>query len=236
MESTPESLSTTLESLNAMLESISFAPFWLSLKVGVICVLLYLFVGLLLALYLSRNKGLLATTIDIVVTLPLVFPPIALGYFLLLLLGKNGIFGELNLLFSFEAVVIASFIAGLPLVVKPVESVLGGKIRDLEAVSYTLGKSKIYTFIFVSIPCIYKTLLSSLFLGFARSMGEVGITLLIGGNIVNKSETISLAIYNAVLGAEYNTASFYATILGVICLAIFLFLRFLQKDLNAKGL
>lgn len=212
------------------MENIDYAPFWLSFKVGLICVLLYLVFGVGLGLFLSRTKGLFASIIDIIVTLPLVFPPIAIGYFLLLLLGQNGIFGFLNLLFSFEAVVLASFIAGLPLVVKPIESVLSGKIRDLESVAYTLGRGKIYTFIFVSIPCIYKTLMSSLFLGFARSVGEVGITLLIGGNIIGRSETISLAIYNATLGAEYHKASFYAMILGIVCLGIFLVLRYLQQE------
>lgn len=211
-----------------------YAPLWLSLKVGIICVVLYLFIGLALGYYLSRCKGFVVTIIDIVVTLPLVFPPIAIGYFLLVLLGKNGVLGFLDLVFSFEAVVLASFIAGLPLVVKPIESVLGGRrIIELEMASYTLGKGKFYTFIFVSIPCIYTTLLSSLFLGFARSIGEVGITLLIGGNIIGRSETISLAIYNATLSAEYDKAGFYASILGVISLCLFLVLRYLQN--HTKG-
>ena len=207
-----------------------FAPIILSLKVGILCVILYLFFGLLIANYLSKNKNLFATILDIFVTIPLVFPPIALGYFLLILFGKEGYLGFLDILFSFESIVLASFIAGLPLVIKPIESVLNKKIRILESVAYTLGRSKKDVFFFVTLPCIAKTLISAMFLGFARSIGEVGITLLIGGNIIGKTETISLAIYNAALGAEYEKAGVYASILGIFAIVIFLSLRILQKE------
>lgn len=208
---------------------ISLEPLFLSLKVGFVCLGLHLVLGVLLGYYLSRANGLVATICDICVTLPLVFPPIALGYFLLVLFGKYGMLGFLDLLFSFEAVVLASFIAGLPLVVKPIESAFSEQTKTLELVSFTLGRGWLDTFIFISLPCIIKTLITALFLGFARSIGEVGITLLIGGNIIGKTETISLAIYNASLSAEYEIAGFYAMILGGVALAIFLILRVLQK-------
>lgn len=209
---------------------ISLEPLLLSFRVGLVCLGLYLTFGVLLGYYLSKDKGVVATICDICVTLPLVFPPIALGYFLLMLFGQYGMFSFLDLLFSFEAVVLASFIAGLPLVVKPIESAFNEKTKTLELISYTLGRSWLSTFILVSLPCIAKTLATSLFLGFARSIGEVGITLLIGGNIIGKTETISLAIYNSALSAEYEVASFYAVILGVIALVIFFTLRILQKS------
>ena len=216
----------------------NWAPLILSLKIGIICLILQLILGVLLGRYLANNKTFVTLFVDIIVTLPLVFPPIAIGFFLLQVFGKNGMVGKtlsllgIEIIFSFTGLIIASFIAGLPLVVKPIQAAFESETKDMENVSYTLGKGKVYTFLFVSLPNIKATVISSLFLAFARSAGEDGITLIVGGNIVGRTETISLAIYNATLNGEYKTAAGFSAVLAIMAITIFILLRILKYKEN----
>ena len=208
-----------------------YQPSLLSLKVSVATIILHLFLGIGIAYYLSGRKTFIKSIVDIFVTIPIVFPPIALGFFLLLLFGKNGIIGQLfarfdiEIIFSMMGVLIASFVAGLPLVVKPIQAAIDEQSKRYAEASYTLGKSKLYTLIFVLLPNIKKVILVSVFLGFGRSLGEVGITLMLGGNIIGKTDTISLAIYNYSFSGEIDKAIVLSLLLGVISIGLFLGLR-----------
>ncbi|MCD6653975.1 MAG: molybdate ABC transporter permease subunit [Sulfurovum sp.] len=208
-----------------------YQPSILSLKVSVATIVLHLFLGIGIAYYLSGRKTFIKSIVDILVTIPIVFPPIALGFFLLLLFGKNGIIGQLfarfdiEIIFSMTGVLIASFVAGLPLVVKPVQAAIDEQSKRYAEASYTLGKSKFHTLIFVLLPNIKKVILVSVFLGFGRSLGEVGITLMLGGNIIGKTDTISLAIYNYSFGGEIDKAIVLSLILGAVSIGLFLALR-----------
>ncbi|MDY0326816.1 MAG: molybdate ABC transporter permease subunit [Arcobacteraceae bacterium] len=208
-----------------------YQPLNLSLQIGVLTVLLHIVFGIGIAYYLSGKKTFLKSIIDIIVTIPIVFPPIAIGFFLLLLLGKNGLIGsffsnyDIEIIFSFTGILIASFIAGLPLVVKPIQSALDEQSKLYREASYTLGKNELETLLFVIFPNIKKVILASLFLGFGRSLGEVGITLMLGGNIIGKTDTISLAIYNYSFGGEIEKAILLSVLLAVISIAIFLTLK-----------
>ncbi|MCK9338235.1 MAG: molybdate ABC transporter permease subunit [Arcobacteraceae bacterium] len=208
-----------------------YQPLNLSLQIGVLTVLLHIVFGIGIAYYLSGRKTFLKSIIDILVTIPIVFPPIAIGFFLLLLLGKNGLIGsffsnyDIEIIFSFTGILIASFIAGLPLVVKPIQSALDEQSKLYREASYTLGKNELETLLFVIFPNIKKVILASLFLGFGRSLGEVGITLMLGGNIIGKTDTISLAIYNYSFGGEIEKAILLSVLLAVISIAIFLTLK-----------
>jgi molybdate transport system permease protein len=175
----------------------------LSLQVAGVVLVLFLVAGIALGYALSQPiplRGLL----DALVSLPLVFPPIAIGLFLLMLFGRHGALGGplhtwlgWDLVFSFPALVLAAFIAGLPLVVKPIQSAIEGQARELIEVSYTLGKGRWETLFLVVIPVIRRHLVAGLTLGVGRSFGEVGITLMLGGNILGSTETLSLAIYTS---------------------------------------
>lgn len=206
-------------------------PSLLSLKVGIATVILHLFLGVALAYYLSGKRTLLKSVMDVIVTIPIVFPPIALGFLLLLLLGKNGALGsvlleaDIDVVFTPLGVLIASFIAGLPLVVKPIQSSIDEQGKLYAEASYTLGKGRLHTLLFVILPNIKKVILASLFLGFGRSLGEVGITLMLGGNIIGKTDTISLAIYNNAFGGEFERAVVLSILLGVVSVVLFLVLR-----------
>jgi molybdate transport system permease protein len=206
-------------------------PLLLSFKIGLATVLSHLIFGVLLAYYLSGKKTLLKNIIDIFVTIPIVFPPIALGFVLLLLFGKNGYIGSVlhevgvDVVFTVTGVFIASFIAGLPLVVKPIQSAIDEQARQFAEASYTLGKNAIQTLVFVILPNIKKVILASMFLGFGRSLGEVGITLMLGGDIIGKTDTLSLAIYNYAFGGEFDKAILLSIILGIISLILFFSLK-----------
>jgi molybdate transport system permease protein len=117
-------------------------------------------------------------------------------------------------------VLIAAFIAGLPLVVKTVQASIRSDTLRLMEVSEVLGKSAPVTFFKVTLPSIKKSIVAGTFMALARTLGEVGITLMLGGNIVGRTNTISLEIYNAVFTGEFRNAVILAIILGVASLAI----------------
>ncbi|WJS84388.1 molybdate ABC transporter permease subunit [Paracoccus sp. TOH] len=207
-------------------------PAWLTLKVVAVTLAAHLLLGLGLGWALARpgwpGRGLL----DILVTLPLVFPPLALGFLLLMLLGRRSMIGGwldalfgLSFIFTVESVMLASIIAGLPLVVKPVEAAIAGVSRSLGEASRSLGRSEWQTFLFVTLPNIRGALVVGLVLGTARALGEVGITLMLGGNIVGRTNTMSLEIYNAVFNGEYDRALVLSALLGLVSVAVYAVIR-----------
>lgn len=207
-------------------------PAALTLKVAVVTFCLHLVLGLGLGWALAKPRWWGRTALDIVVTVPLVFPPLALGFLLLLMLGRRSTIGGwleesfgLSFVFSVEGVILASVIAGLPLVVKPIEAAIASVSRNLGEASRTLGRSEWETFIHVIVPNVRGAIVAGLVLGTARALGEVGITLMLGGNIVGKTNTMSLEIYNAVFNGEYPRAVALSAILGVLSLIVFVILR-----------
>ncbi|AUG99499.1 ABC transporter permease subunit [Pectobacteriaceae bacterium CE70] len=203
----------------------------LTLRVLAITLVLHLFAGLGLGYLLSRRSWPGQGLLDVVVTLPLVFPPIATGFALLLLLGRHGWVGQWlesmgqNVVFALPGVVIASFLAGLPLVVKPVEVAMRELSTRHGEVARTLGKGEIEIFLLVLLPNLRIPLATGLILGLGRALGEVGVTLMLGGNIVGKTNTLSLEIYNAVFSGDFSRASVLSSLLGVVSLLVFMVLR-----------
>ncbi|MBO8086122.1 MAG: ABC transporter permease subunit [Marichromatium sp.] len=207
----------------------------LSLRVVAVTLALLLVAGVGLGYLLSLSFPL-RWLLDALVSLPLVFPPIAIGFFLLMLFGHHGVLGAplharlgWELVFSFPALVLAAFIAGLPLVVKPVQSAIEGSARVLVEASYTLGKGRLETLWRVVIPAVRPSLAAGLTLGAGRAFGEVGITLMLGGNLIGSTETLSLAIYNHVLDGDFTCATRLSLLLGGISLVLFLLLRRLGR-------
>lgn len=206
----------------------TLGPLGLTFRVLVFAGALLLAAGVFLGYYLTRERRtLLRGVADFLVTLPLVFPPIATGFVLLLLLGRSGPLGRLTgaeVVFSFPGVVVAAFVAGLPLVAKPVESAVRGTTKLAEA-SYVLGKSEWQTYWLVQLPNIRRQFAAGWFLALGRALGEVGITLMLGGNILGKTNTLSLEIYNAVFSGEFDRAVILSCLIGLFSLVIFLVLK-----------
>ena len=208
-----------------------YGPIWLSAKIALLTTALHLFFGIGIGYLLSKEKLPLRGVLDALVTLPLVFPPIATGFFLLLLLGRDGWLGAplgsvgVEVIFTEWGVLIAAFVAGLPLIAKPVQSAIVSTASQYREAAYVLGKGEWQTLLRVILPNIRPSIIAGLTLAFGRSMGEVGITLMLGGNIIGRTETVSLAIYNAVFDGDFQRAALLSILLGVLSLGLFFFLQ-----------
>ena len=154
---------------------------------------------------------------------------------LLVVLGRNGWIGGLlenfglRMVFSQTGVILAAFIAGLPLVVKPLQAAFDTQeAKELEEAARVCGLNRFKTFFFISVPLCSKTLLAALLLGLARASGEVGITMMLGGNISGRTNTLSLEIFNRVSRGDFDSAAFLCTILAAFAALIYAALYFLQ--------
>ena len=211
---------------------ISF-PIFLTFRVIVTCLFLFVAAGLSLALWTSRSRSFVSRAVSFFVTLPLVFPPIALGFILLTLLGRNGPVGRffeaafgLRIVFSTHAVTLAAFVSGLPLVVRPLQAAMEkANVRRLEEAARTVGCGPVKTFFLVTVPQVGNTLVSGLLLGTARAFGEVGVTMMIGGNISGRTNTLSLEIYNSVSRGDFDTAMRLCAILAMVGLGLYALLE-----------
>ncbi len=205
------------------------APLFLTLKVSLVSALGFCFLGVPLAYWCARRESVLSKAVLFLATLPLIFPPIALGYLLMLLLGQQGFFGswamrvfDMRLLFSEGSVFLAGTIAGMPLVVRPIKEVLSSaRLLALEEAASVLGVEGVKRFRLITLPLIKNTFLASIMMGVARASGEVGVTLMLGGNIENRTATLSLEIYNAVARGDFSLASTLCAILAVIALCLY---------------
>jgi molybdate transport system permease protein len=147
------------------------------------------------------------------------------GYILVLLLGKNGLIGEVlygltgwALLFTWQAAVIAAFVVSFPLMVKTTAAAISGVDREFEYAAYTLGRSEPETLVSVTLPLAKKGILAGLVLSFARAVGEFGATLMVAGNIPGKTNTMSLSIYTAFQSGNDSLANLLVVILVLVSL------------------
>ncbi|WP_043421616.1 molybdate ABC transporter permease subunit [Azonexus hydrophilus] len=222
-----------MSALSALLASADARQMlWLTAQVALASSLLHALFGLAIGYALSRPSWRGRALVDIAVTLPLVFPPMATGFLLLLLFGRHGPLGQplresfgIELVFSFPGLVLAAFIAGLPLAVKPIQSAFENLPKILAEAARTLGKNEWQIFWHILLPNIRNALIGGLVLALGRSLGEVGITLMLGGNIEGRTVTASLDIYNAVITGDFERAGAVSLLLGMVTTALFVILR-----------
>ncbi|MGO4998703.1 molybdate ABC transporter permease subunit [Oceanisphaera sp. W20_SRM_FM3] len=200
-----------------------------TLRLAGITVVVLLIIGMPLAWWLSQTQSRFKTAIEAMVALPLVLPPVVLGFYLLLALGPNGIFGKASialgggtLAFSFTGLVIGSAFYSLPFVVQPLQSAFTsiGK-RPLE-VAATLRASPLDTFFTVVVPLARNGFLTAIVLGFAHTLGEFGVVLMIGGNLPGVTQVVSIAIYDHVETLQYGQAHILSGLLLVLSFTILL--------------
>ena len=185
--------------------SLEIQAITLSIKVAVCSTILVLPVAVGIALLLSRARSAVRLPLDILVTLPLVLPPVVPGYMLLILLSKKGFIGGplyniagIEIMFTWVAVVIASAIISLPLMVRTMEVAFRGVDNRLEWASRSLGASKSKTFFYITLPMAYKGIIAGALVGFTRGLAEFGATIVVAGNIPGKTQTIPLALFSAI--------------------------------------
>jgi molybdate transport system permease protein len=200
-------------------------PLLLTLKIATVSTLFVTILGILIAYILAKKEFMGKRFADVLVTLPLVLPPTVTGYILVLLLGKNGLFGSIftkitgiSILFTWQAAAIAAFVVSLPMMVKTATSAIGAVDRNIEEAACVLGRNELETVLFVTFPLAKKGIIAGCVLSFARAIGEFGATLMVAGNIPGKTSTMPLSIYGAYQAGNDEFANLLVIILVVISL------------------
>jgi len=195
------------------MESLELGPVWLSIQLASATVLVLLIIATPLAWWLAFTRSRARAPIEAVVALPLVLPPTVLGFYLLILLGPTGAIGSLwleltdeSLTFSFTGLVIASVIYSFPFAVQPLQSAFEAVGRAPLEAAATLGATPWQTFVRVASPLALRGYISAIVLGFAHTLGEFGVVLMVGGNIPGSTKVVSIAVYEHVETLSYAQA------------------------------
>lgn len=192
-----------------------------------ISTLLVAVTGTALGYTLARRDFWGRDVLDAAITLPMVLPPTVTGYYLILILGRQGIVGRhiyeltgFTLTFTWQAAVVASFVVSFPLMVKTVRAAVEAVNPELEKASLLLGKGEIETVMKITLPLAWKGVLAGIVLSFARGIGEFGATLMLAGNIPGKTATMPVSIYSATQSGDYLLANSLVVILTVLSLSV----------------
>lgn len=192
----------------------------LTLKLASLSTLIMLLIGTPLAWWLSRTQTVWKGVINAIVALPLVLPPTVLGFYLLLAMGPHGAIGQLTrwlgiggLPFTFSGLVLASVLYSLPFVVQPLQTAFAAIDQRWLDTAATLRASRLDSFFSVILPLAKHGFLSASVLGFAHTVGEFGVVLMVGGNIPDQTRVVSVQIYNHVEALEYSQAHGLAAVL-----------------------
>jgi molybdate transport system permease protein len=203
-----------------MLNPDDLTALWITLKLAAITTLILLVLGTPLAWWLSRTRARFKPAVDALVALPLVLPPTVLGFYMLLALGSNGFIGKLSemfgggtLAFTFTGLVFGSVIYSLPFVVQPLQDAFATVGKRPMEVAATLGAKPLDRFFTVAVPLARSGYLTAAVLGFAHTLGEFGVVLMIGGNLPGATQVLSISIYEHVEALEYGRAHLLSGIL-----------------------
>ncbi len=201
-------------------------PLWLSLRVAGLSTLIALLLSLWCAWLFSAKTFKGRNVLDAIVTLPLVLPPTVLGYYLLVLLGRNSPLGRLYewvfgqpLVFTWQAAVVAALLHAAPLLIKFSTAALESVPRRYPKAARSLGASEWRTFWQVSLPLAWNQVLAATAIAFARSLGDFGITIMVAGNIPGRTQTISVAIYDAVEAGNGAAARVLVLVISAVALS-----------------
>ena len=207
-----------------------FSPLWISLKTAFLATIITSIIGIFISYKMANYKGRGRGLIDGVFTLPLILPPTVIGFFLLLICGKNGFVGKIfmsfnkNIIFSWSATVIAATVVAFPMMYRTCRSAFEQIDKNMISAARTLGLSETKIFFKIAIPLAWPGIIGGLVLSFARALGEFGATLMIAGNIPGKTQTMPVAIFFAVEGGDMNKAMLWVLIIVAISfIMIFLF-------------
>jgi len=218
-----------------------FEPLILTAKLAALTTLILFVIGTPVAWWLANTKLKIKPVIEAVVALPIVLPPTVLGFYFLMLLSPQGWFGSWwvevtgqTLTFSFSGLVIASVIYSFPFVVQPIQSAFESVGHDMIEAAYTLGAKPLDAFFTVAVPLAKRGFLTGGVLGFAHTLGEFGMVLMVGGNIPGETRVVSIAIYDHVEMLEYGQAHVMAGILLVFAFTAMLSMYVVNHNLKVK--
>jgi molybdate transport system permease protein len=209
----------------------------LSLRLGILSAALCLALALPLAFLFEGRRGPIALALEALISLPMVLPPVVLGFYLLLLLSRDGPVGAffegslgLRLAFSFPGILIATVVSSLPLMYQALRNGLAGLDPRIWEASASLGKGRLETYLRVALPAMPQALASGLLLCAAHAMGEFGAIVMVGGSVAGETKTASVAIFEAVEALDYEAAGWASFVLAGASYALVLAIRLLGKD------
>ncbi len=210
---------------------------WLSLQVSVIATFFVLLIGLPLALWLARAQFPGQQAVETLLMLPLILPPSVVGYYLLLALGRGSPLVEwfqIRILFSWPAAVVAATVVGLPLMIQSSRAALASVDPTLEQAARTLGLSEWRILWRITLPLARRGIIAGLVLGGARALGEFGATLMVTGNIPGRTQTLPVAIYDAVQAQRYAEANLMVLVMTGIAFIGLWWVRRLERPRPAR--
>lgn len=216
-----------------------FSPLWISLKTAFLATIITSIIGIFISYKMANYKGRGRGIIDGIFTLPLILPPTVIGFFLLLLCGKNGFVGKIfmsfnkNIIFSWSATVIAAIVVAFPMMYRTCRSAFEQIDKNMILAARTLGLSETKIFFKIAIPLAWPGIIGGLVLSFARALGEFGATLMIAGNIPGRTQTMPVAIFFAVESGDMNKAMLWVLIIVAISF-IMIFLLNYWSDIQQK--
>ncbi|NFO03689.1 molybdate ABC transporter permease subunit [Clostridium botulinum] len=208
------------------------SPLWISLKTSLVATSLTFVLGIIVSYWIANFNGKLKGLLDGLLNLPLILPPTVVGFFLLLICGKNGFIGRLflifdkSLIFSWTATVVAAVVVSFPMMYRTTRSAFEQIDSNILSAARTLGLSEIQIFYKIAIPLSWPGIIAGLVLSFARAMGEFGATLMIAGNIPGKTQTMPLAIFFAVEGGDMQKAILWVIIIVSLSLFMIILLNY----------
>ena len=209
-----------------------FSPLWISLKTAFLATIITSIIGIFASYKMANYKGRGRGLIDGIFTLPLILPPTVIGFFLLLLCGKNGFVGKIfmnfnkNIIFSWSATVIAATVVAFPMMYRTCRSAFEQIDKNMISAARTLGLSETKIFFKIAIPLAWPGIIGGLVLSFARALGEFGATLMIAGNIPGRTQTMPVAIFFAVESGDMNKAILWVLIIVAISFVMIFLLNY----------
>ncbi len=219
------------------MHEVDLTAIWLTLKLATLTTAILLVIGTPLAWNLSHTNGWWRGPLNAIVALPFVLPPTVLGFYLLILMGPNGPVGKFchwiglpTLPFSFPGLLVASVIYSLPFVVQPLQNAFETIGRQPLEAAATLRASPLDTFFSVILPMAKSGYLTAIVMGFAHTVGEFGVVLMIGGNIPEKTRVLSVSIYDHVEALEYTQAHWLSAGMLVFAFLVLLALYLLNPN------
>lgn len=212
-----------------------WVPLLLSLKVAGWATVLASLAGIAVAYGLSRSGSRWGDLADSLLTLPLVLPPTVIGYYLLVMFGRRGWLGGwlqahgIELVFTWQGAAIAASVVAFPLVLKASRAAFMGVDRRLEQAAAVLGAGRVAVFLLVSLPLAARGILAGVLLAFARALGEFGATLMVAGSIPGRTQTLSIAIYEAVQAGDDTMANILVGVTSLTCVVVLCLVAWLLR-------
>lgn len=212
-----------------ILINLDYTPFLISFKLAFITTIILFIIALPLSWYLSQSSSKIKPFLEAITALPIVLPPSVLGFYILISLSPNSPLGaffketfDIELVFSFLGLVVASVFYSLPFMTQPLQSGFESLNKNMLEASYISGKNSITTLFKVALPNIKPSVLSAIVITFAHTVGEFGVVLMVGGNIPNETKVASVAIYESVEIMDYTQAHIYSAIMLIMSFLVLL--------------